>query len=64
MELVVIKLGGIKLSDFETWYLEVMGIAQEKMSINLGVSSADAFSWSYAEGLTPINAVKRHYGLT
>ena len=51
------------MSDFEAWFLEVIGIADEKMSIQLGVCDMDKFSWSFNEGLSPMAAVKKHYGL-
>ena len=51
------------MDDFEIWFLEVIGIADEKMSIQLGAWDMDAFKWHFADGLSPLNAVKRHYGL-
>jgi len=50
--------------EFEEWFLKVIGIADKKMGIQLGAWNADEFRWSWNEGLTPLRAVKRHYGLT
>ena len=52
------------MDDFEVWFLEVIGIVDEKMNIQLGVYEMDRFGWSFNEGLTPLAAVKKHYGLT
>ena len=52
------------MSSFEDWFLEVIGIADENMSIQLSVCDQDLFGWSYSEGLSPLNAVKKHYGLS
>ena len=51
------------MDDFEAWFLEVTGIADEKMSIQLGAWDMDRFSWSFTDGLSPSAAVKKHYGL-
>jgi len=50
--------------DFEVWFLEVIDIADKKMAIQLGVQNMDRFSWSFNEGLSPLAAVKKHYGLS
>ena len=51
------------MSDFEAWFLEVTGIADEMMGIQLGAWNMDSFSWSFIEGLSPLAAVEIHYGL-
>jgi len=51
------------MNDFEGWFLEVIGIVSEKMSINLSLMDAHLFVDSYSDGLSPMDAVKKHYGL-
>ena len=58
------QLKDIKMSGFEEWFLEVIGIMDEKMAITIDVfDSADWFA-SYKLDLTPMQAVKDRYGLT
>ncbi len=52
------------MGQFEQWYLEVIGIAQDKMLITLDAFDADDWLVSYQLGLSPLDAVKNRYGLS
>ena len=49
--------------NFEDWFLEVIGIVDEKMNISIDVF--DSIDWlpSYQLGLEPLKAVEDRYGL-
>jgi hypothetical protein len=50
--------------EFEQWFLEVIGICDEKMSITVNVFAMEDWRPYYLEGLTPLGSVLKKYGLS
>ena len=50
------------MSEFEEWFLEVIGIADEKMSIIINVTDSRRWMDRWRLGLTPMQAVQDNYG--